>query len=108
MKTALEQNREDALLGAAWRRCVAALPAEDDALSLHRWNVNDYWAEASVGDETTVYKTPTAALEALAEALEARKAQECPGGVGHVGHDPNSGPGSDWCPACGGYARVAP
>jgi len=78
MKTALEQNREDQALGAAWRRCEAALP-EDAHWGFERdpgfsnlpyiaW-VDDPYMERSRPD-------PTEALTALAEALEARGLQE--------------------------------
>jgi len=83
MTTALEQIREDQALGAAWRRCEAALPegfgwnvsrspiegefqymtiVAPDAVRVARWAVQKHGP------------TPTRALEALAEALEAKKA----------------------------------
>ena len=77
MKTALEQNREDQALGAAWRRCEAALP-EDFGFSLRRGLPFDglyhSWAYRFGGNlqPMVVGATPTEALTALAEALEAR------------------------------------
>jgi hypothetical protein len=76
------QLREDAALGAAWRRCEAALP-EGSVLSLDLDTflqlLPPYDASVRNGHDTvlgTTGQTPTEALEALAEALEARKAAE--------------------------------
>ena len=79
--TALEQQRADAELGAAWRRCEAALPRDGYLTGIWVRFEGDWLARAidtggsnrrereieAVGD------TPAAALTALAEALEARR-----------------------------------
>jgi hypothetical protein len=81
--TPLEVIREDQALGAAWRRCEVALPPE--------WNLSvgtdrlwkGCFAVAShptddedvTSGETVRWSTPTAALEALAAALEKRGAR---------------------------------
>lgn len=78
MTTSLEQQRDDAALGAAWRRAEAALPPFH-GLSARRCGTpaSEHYhafaddkhgspAEHGSGD------TPTAALAALAEALESR------------------------------------
>lgn len=89
MLTALEQQREDQALGAAWRRCEAALP-EGWILQLGDWSAEPHrtvplfeaYAESYAGPSRSDYResgagpTPTAALEALAEALESRRAAE--------------------------------
>jgi hypothetical protein len=81
--TSLEQQREDQALGAAWRRVEAALPG--GCLPTVQGSRPDrpdgYCASVvRVGSKTLSFRqafdgpTPTAALSALAEALEARKA----------------------------------
>ena len=66
------QLREDALLGAAFRRCQKAAP-EGWRLALTQIRYDEWEAEgfkpAGSGDGLT----PAAALTALAEALEARE-----------------------------------
>ncbi len=72
------QMRADAELGAAWRRCEAALPLPDDEggiLSLHLSGVT-YWAgiedyDLMLGHPHAEGDTPAAALTLLAEKLEA-------------------------------------
>ena len=71
MKTALEQNREDQALGAAWRRCEVALSAGSEVslvIGKHLYQAYTGYDMASSG----WCLTPTEALTALAEALEAR------------------------------------
>ncbi len=80
------QQREDAALGAAWRRCEAALP--QPGWECYVWRQTDlvieeffYYASANNGERTEeiikgAFHTPTEALEALAAALEDRKAAE--------------------------------
>lgn len=79
MLTALEQQREDQALGAAFRRCEAALPKgwpmelDGGGPPYVAW----YWNPANTDDaDEREADTPTAALEALAEALEARREAE--------------------------------
>ena len=71
----VEQQREDAALGAAWRRCEAALP-EGWQIGVMNSLPHSAWAYV-VGEEIVEGEgpSPTAALTALAEALE-RKAAE--------------------------------
>jgi hypothetical protein len=74
-----EQLREDAALGAAWRRAEAAIPADcwlEEVCRAARggWQAI-VWNKADQPTEICFGSTPTAALEALAEALEARAAQ---------------------------------
>ena len=83
------QIREDAALGAAWRRCQAALP-EEWTLTLGDWSAERHRtepffeanAEPLYGprpSDETIFRTastPTDALSALVDALEARRAAE--------------------------------
>lgn len=94
---ALEQLREDQRLGSAWRRCEAALPKGWALDGLRRFYDNGRWpggwvARAVDLTQPPVFRTdsdyaelpvaalrddnPTAALEALAEALEAHRVAE--------------------------------
>jgi len=71
VKTALEQNREDQAMGAAWRRCEAA--AGESPVTLRYWRLaTDPTYTAETYRRTEAGATPTEALTALAEALEAR------------------------------------
>jgi hypothetical protein len=69
------QQREDAALGAAWRRCEKALPENWRISTVGQNYEGDEW-HASAWDRKTGAATtgrgptPTAALEALAEKLE--------------------------------------
>jgi hypothetical protein len=81
-----QQIREDAQLGAAWRRCEAALPVAESVVEGISWekgkggsraDVDRYHARAYRWDPARPWHrlyadgpTPTAALEALAERLE--------------------------------------
>ncbi len=85
--TALEDQREDQALGAAWRRVEAALPEgwrwmgvdwrPDSALELNghdedkRWQASIWHPGSQDRPITSRGPTPLAALEALADALEA-------------------------------------
>ena len=83
MTTQLEQQREDQALGAAWRRCVAGADPEFDWVMLRkayhfRNELPWYQAELKSFHEKALNfdaATPTEALTALAEALEARNAE---------------------------------
>ena len=76
------QLREDAELGAAWRRCEAVLP-QDSILGFTRHPGNDSGRHclvyrASLWDEDVVHRdgdTLVDALNALADALEARRSE---------------------------------
>ena len=76
------QIREDAALGAAWRRCETALPeghigpeVGPASVQLRRWTARSHGHIP--GSLTMVFgDTPTDALNALADALEARRAAE--------------------------------
>lgn len=76
--TALEQIREDQALGAAFRRCEAALPEgwSQSIIGPTRSTPVAWLTHASSwtdGDSVLAEgPTPTEALTALAEALEAR------------------------------------
>jgi hypothetical protein len=72
VSTPLEVIREDQALGAAWRRCEAALP-EGGYMRVTRYSDGFYGAAVS---EYFTGPTPAAALEALAAALEKRGAGE--------------------------------
>lgn len=72
--TALEAQREDQRLGAAWRRCEAALPERRKLVleSIPEWIAGPdmYTAEVAKGGPARVGRTPALALEALATLLE--------------------------------------
>ena len=81
MTPALIQQREDAALGAAWRRCEAALPEGWFGPYIEpqwrAWAVEPSFGAVSEGLVGNGYgPTPTEALTALAEALEAKRAAE--------------------------------
>lgn len=41
-------------------------------------------------------------------ASESETCRDCLATMNCAEHDPNSGPGSDWCPNCGGFAFSPP
>lgn len=82
MKPVDVQMRDDAALGAAWRRCEEALPRGTVVtLTVSRFAVEGKETAIATADTYGEFEsatdahgpTPAAALEALAEALEARR-----------------------------------
>ena len=73
--TALEQMRADAELGAAWRRCEAALPSHRGMELIVTPKDRRYYARIPDEGVGRPGPTPAAALNALAEVL-ARQAAD--------------------------------
>ena len=81
MTPALIQQREDAALGAAWRRVEAASEALGGWLFHGLYPVGNGWRSSAwhAGLDAPIGRwsaDPTEALTALAEALEAKRAAE--------------------------------
>ena len=69
------QLREDALLGAAFRRCVVAMRKGSHAIAVWQAPTGRWCAahDALAAVASEYCETPAAALTALADALEARE-----------------------------------
>lgn len=75
MMPAVIKNREDANLGAAWRRLVDAMSDTRGPLTLTSHPDGSFTAE-TWAIETDAYSTPIEALEALEAALEIRALED--------------------------------